>query len=310
MVEVVVLGEALIDMIATQKNVTLFDAPSFEPQPGGAPANVAVGVRRLGCSSAMVGRVGRDDFGRGMRRLLDSEGVVTSNLLDDPDLLTTMSLVSLSDAGDPHFAIFMGASTNLQPGDLDRDLIAGARFFHFSSVSLAREPSRSATLEALRIAKAAGVWCSYDVNWRPAVWSDHVRGAAVTREPLPLIDLLKLSAGELELFTGCADPRAGLEALDVPAPLVIVTLGKAGCLYRCGGTIAVEAGAPVEHVVDATGAGDAFISAVLAGLRLPLDAAQLARLMRRACRAGAISVTRRGAISGLPHPEDLADFPV
>ncbi len=310
MVDVVVLGEALIDMIATQKNVTLFDAPSFEPKPGGAPANVAIGVRRLGRSSALVGRVGRDDFGRGMRNLLDSEGVLTSNLLDDPDLMTTMSLVSLSDAGDPHFAIFMGASTNLQPGDLDHDLIANARFFHFSSVSLAREPSRSATLEALHIAKAHGVWCSYDVNWRPAVWSDHVKGRAVTEEPVSQVDILKLSAEELELFTGCTDPRAGLDRLDVPAPLVIVTLSKDGCLYRFDGAIAAQSVAPVENVIDGTGAGDAFMSVVLAGLRLPLNAADLTRLMRRACQAGAITVTRRGAIAALPYLDDLADFPL
>jgi fructokinase len=310
MVDVVVLGEALIDLIATQRNVTLFDAPAFEPKPGGAPANVAVGVRRLGRSSALIGRVGRDDFGRGMRHLLESEEVTTTNLLDDPDLMTTMALVSLSDTGDPHFAFYMGASTRLQPSDLDQDLIANARLFHFSSVSLAREPARSATLEALRIAKAHGVWCSYDVNWRPAIWSDQAKGLAIIKEPIPKIDILKLSAGELQLLTGSANPRDGLEHLDVPAALVIVTSGKEGCLYRFDGAIAQQSVDPVENVIDATGAGDAFMSAVLAGLHLPLNAAELPRLMRRACKAGAITVTRRGAIAALPYLDDLAEFPL
>ncbi len=310
MVEVVILGEVLIDMIATEKDVTLFDAPAFEPKPGGAPANVAVGVRRLGRSSALVGRVGKDDFGAGLRELLQAEGVDTSHLATDPEYRTTMALVSLSDTGDPHFAIYLAASAQLQPADLDETLFADAQVFHFSSVSLAREPSRSATLEALRLAKQHGVLCSYDVNWRPAIWPDPAAGKAIIKQPIPQIDLLKLSADELRLITGVADVRAALETLDAPAPLVVVTLGKDGCLYRFENTIYSEAVDPVDEVVDATGAGDAFMAVLLTGLQFPLQADALARVARRACKAGAITVTRRGAIPSLPYPADLADYPV
>jgi fructokinase len=310
MVDVVALGEILIDLVSTRRNVSLYDAPAFEPKPGGAPANVAVGVQRLGGSSAFVGKVGCDDFGRGLRQLLQHEGVDTRGLLDDPDLHTTLAFVSLSDRGDPAFAIFTSASANLQTSDLDPDLIRTARIFHFGSVLLAYEPSRTTTLEALRFARANNVLVSYDINWRPAVWSDAERGLEIAKEPLPQVDIFKMNAGELALLTGEDDVRAGLENLDVPAPLVIVTMSEKGCMYRFGGKIGQQSVTPLE-VVDGTGAGDAFMAAVLAGLRTPLaslDESTLARLIRRACQAGAIAVTKVGAIPSLPYADQLKDY--
>src|SRR5512142_215610 len=202
MTDVICLGEILIDMVSTQRNVTLFDAPAFEPKPGGSVANVAVGVRRLGKSVAFIGKVGQDDFGRGLRRLIEQEDIDTSNMIDDPNQMTTLALVSLTDKGDPHFVFHTGAAMNLQPADLNADLIRSAHIFHCASVMLAREPGRSATLEGLRLAKSANALCSYDVNWRPALWSDHQAALEVIKKPLPLVDVLKMNAGELRFLTG------------------------------------------------------------------------------------------------------------
>jgi fructokinase len=309
MVDVVSLGEMLIDMVSTQRNVTLYDAPCFEPKPGGAPANLAVGVQRLGKQAAFIGKLGRDEFGQGLRRLLEQEGVDTRNVLDDPERPTTLAFVSLSDQGDPHFAIFAAASANLAPADLNADLIRSAKIFHFSSVSLSAEPSRSATLEALRIAKDSGVRVSYDVNWRPALWPDVQKARQIIMEPLPQIDILKMNGGELRLITGIDDVEEALTKLDVPASVVFVTLSEKGCIYRFKGRIYRQSVTPVE-VVDATGAGDAFMAVLLADLPDPLEETALARLARRACEAGKIATTRRGAIPALPYASDLAAFPV
>jgi fructokinase len=310
-IDVISLGEILIDMVSTQKNVTLYDAPAFEPKPGGAPANVAVGVQRLGRSAAFVGKVGADEFGQGLRRLLQAEGVDTRNLVDDPHNLTTLAMVSLSDRGDPHFVFYTGAGLNLRPDDLDVALIESARILHIGSVMLSGEPARSATLEALRFAKASHVICSYDINWRPALWHDVQSALDVIKRPLPQVDILKMNAGELRLITGEPDERLALEKLDAPALLVAVTLGDQGCLYRFRGKVYRQSVQPVRTVVDATGAGDAFMAALLAGLPLAPDSLEepsLARLMARACQAGAITTTRRGAIPALPSLADLKDF--
>ncbi|MBA3825882.1 MAG: carbohydrate kinase [Ktedonobacterales bacterium] len=308
MIDVVAVGEVLIDLIATERNVTLFAAPAFVPFPGGAPANVAVGVARLGHSAAFIGKVGRDEFGQGLRGLLAREGVLTQGLLDDADQLTTLAAVSVATNGDPHFAFFAGAHANLRAEDLDHDLLANARIVHGGSVMLAREPGRAATLAAWEIGRTAGAMCAYDVNWRPALWPNAAAGVAIVRAPLAFADIVKMNAAEVQLLTGIAEPRAGLAALATPAALVVVTLGGAGCLYRLGNEITAVAAPPVAEVVDATGAGDAFMAALLAGLpdhpaRLGTDAITAA--VGRACRAGAIAVTRRGAIPALPTATEL-----
>lgn len=305
-IDVVTLGEILIDLVATQKDVPLFAASAFEPKAGGAPANVAVGVQRLGKTAAFIGKVGRDEFGQGLRATL--AGVETRNLLDDARLPTTLAFVSLSEGGEPHFAFYPGAHTNLTLDDLDLDLIRSARIFHCGSVSLAHEPVRGATIAALRTARDARVICSYDVNWRPALWEDAAAGLARARQPLALADIVKMNASELRLLTGNADVEQALLGFPAHAALVVVTLGSEGCIYRFGGKLYRQASAPVGAMVDATGAGDAFMAALLATLPVhprDLDAATLEQMTRRACRAGAITVTRRGAIPALPYASEL-----
>jgi fructokinase len=311
--EVICLGELLIDMVSSKKNVGLYDAPAFEPNPGGAPANVVVGVSRLGKRSAFVGKVGRDDFGRGLRQALMAENVDVTDLHEDPETLTTLALVSHSETGDPAFAFFVGAHTRLAPSDLDLGRIAGAQIFHFGSVSLAHQPAQSATLAAFAAAKAAGVICSYDMNWRPLLWASTAVGTNPEQAIAPMadVDILKLNEVELALATGIAEPEAALRALPSPAYLVVVTLGAKGCLYRVGGVgglIAAQSAPPVANVVDATGAGDTFMAAILAGLRFPLlanDSRYLERLTLRACHAGGIATQKRGAIPAMPSKAEL-----
>lgn len=311
MIDVVAIGEILIDLIATARDVALFNAPAFVPLPGGAPANVAVGVQRLGGTAAFIGKVGRDEFGQGLRQMLAHEGVDTRGLMEDPRQLTTLAAVALSATGDPHFAFFAGAHANLMPEELDGDLIRAARIVHGGSLALAHEPGRLATLAAWEIARSAGAICSYDVNWRPALWPDAAAGLAQARLPLAFADVVKLNAAELRLLTGHDDPAAGLATLATQASLVVVTLGAAGCLYRFDGAIAAVEAPEVGAVVDTTGAGDAFMATLLASL--PDHPARLTEVtvqagLALACCAGAFAVTRRGAIPALPTAADLAEM--
>lgn len=308
MIDVVAVGEILMDLIATRNTISLFDAPAFTPLPGGAPANVAVGVRRLGGTAAFLGKVGRDDFGMGLRALLQREGVEVRGLRDDPARLTTVAFVALSASHEPRFAFFAGAHTNLTIADLDRALLREARIVHGGSVALAHEPARAATLAAWAIARQQGAICAYDVNWRPMLWPDATVGVALARQPLALVDVVKLNADELRLLAGQEDLHAALETLATTASLVVVTLGAQGCLYRFQGTISAIAAPSVATVVDTTGAGDAFMAALLAGLPehpAKLGADVVGAIIARACRAGALSTMRAGAMPSLPYAHEL-----
>ncbi|MFN7209319.1 MAG: carbohydrate kinase family protein [Aggregatilineales bacterium] len=313
MFDVVTLGEALIDMVATARNVSLYDAPAFEPKAGGAPTNVAVGVARLGRRAAFIGKVGRDSFGQGLRALLEREGVDVRGMLTDSTRLTTLAFVSLSDSGDPSFAFYEGAHAALTSDELPDDLLKGTRIFHCGSVSLVSEPSRSATFAAIERAKAGGALISYDINWRPALWQGADTSLAAT--PLAQADILKLSEGELALIAGEGDVETALQSLPYAAPLILITMGARGCTYRYKGAIQHADAPQVAQVVDATGAGDAFTAAILAGLcdlsdqgypLAELPAEKLAWLVGRACRAGALATQTRGAIPSLPYAAQLA----
>jgi fructokinase len=312
MFDVVTLGEALIDMVATARNVSLYDAPAFEPKAGGAPANVAVGVARLGRRAAFIGKVGRDSFGQGLRALLEREGVDVRSMLIDSTRLTTLAFVSLSDSGDPSFAFYEGAHAALAPEELPAELLEATYIFHCGSVSLVSEPARSATQAAIARAKASGALFSYDINWRPALWQS--ADTTLAAAPLAQADVIKLSESELVLLTGKSTLESALRDLPYSAPLILITLGARGCTYRYKGALYHADAPPVAHVVDATGAGDAFMAAILAGLcdlrdkgyaltELPVDA--LDWLVRRACRAGALATQIRGAIPSLPYAAQL-----
>ncbi len=312
MIDVLTIGEILMDLVATQTDVTLFDAPAFQPNPGGAPANVAVGVARLGRTAAFIGKVGADEFGAGLRALLEREGVVTRGLFTDPDAMTTLAFVALSASGDPHFAFAPGAHTHLTAADLPLDLIRDARMVYAGSVSLANEPVGAATLAALALARQAGAFIAYDVNWRPTLYRHLPLTTAldIVRQPLRHANLVKLNAGELRLLTGSEDIPAGLDHLRAwtDAELIVVTLGERGSAAWFANQLIEVPAPPVERVVDATGAGDAFLAALLVALSdnpRDLDAHGVRAALRRAGVAGAITVTRHGAIPALPTAANL-----
>lgn len=138
---VAALGELLIDF--TDAGRSAAGQRIFEQNPGGAPANVLVALQRLGHRTAFLGKVGADMHGGFLRRTLEDEGVDTAGLVSDPNVFTTLAFVALEDS-ERHFSFARkhGADTCLEPGELARDVIAGARVFHVGSLSPTNEPAR------------------------------------------------------------------------------------------------------------------------------------------------------------------------
>ncbi len=297
---VICLGEILVDFVAREAGVSVGEAASFQRVMGGAPANVAVGVSRLGRSSAFLGCVGDDPFGRFLTAELRAEGVDVAGLQTTAAARTSLAFVSLDAAGERSFVFFRqpGADMLLAAAQLDRARLSRARIFHFGSFSLSAEPAASATREALRLARAGGALISYDPNLRLHLWPD---AEAARRAILPLIDqadILKLNAEELPILTVDGDARSlwrnSLRAL-------IVTDGGRGARLI---TPSGEWRAPGFRVrtVDTTGAGDAFVAALLARLAEQPNALAAApeETLRYACAAGALATTARGATTAMP----------
>src|SRR5919106_6076226 len=172
MADVICLGEVLIDFVPTVTPTTLIDAPAFKKAPGGAPANVAVALMRLGRSSAFMGMTGDDPFGRFLEQTLAAAGVDTGPLRFTRDARTALAFVSLRADGEREFMFYRHPSADMlfTPGEVDEAAIRRAKLLHFGTISLISEPSRGATLHAIEVARDAGCLISCDPNLRLALW--------------------------------------------------------------------------------------------------------------------------------------------
>src|SRR5438045_2825404 len=145
--QVVCLGEALIDFVADTAGVSLAECPGFRKAPGGAPANVAVGLARLGVPAAFLGKVGDDPFGRFLEQTFAAAGVDTRFMRFDPGVRTGLAFVSLQADGERDFVFYRNPSADMlyRADEVPEDALDGCRLYHFGSITLIQEPSRAAT---------------------------------------------------------------------------------------------------------------------------------------------------------------------
>jgi fructokinase len=305
---VVCLGEALIDLIAIDGSGPLEYSPTFHMAPGGAPANVAVTLARLGTSVAFVGKVGDDPFGRVLCETFAREHVDIRNFVSAPDARTALAFVGSDGSSGRRFVFYHAgmADTLLDTGDLDRERIERAHVFHFGSVTLTDEPSRTATLSAARWARASGCLVSFDPNVRMEVWDSPRSAHEQIEAGVCLADVVKVSLEELEFLTGTLDLESAGRTLRERGPsLVVVTLGADGCFYQTAFASGRVAAPPVT-AIDTLGAGDAFVGGLLTciaandGVLVLEDVDALERSLRFANAVAALTTTRYGAIPALP----------
>ena len=291
-----VLGDAVVDLLPDGEGRLL-------QCPGGAPANVAVGIARLGGQSAFIGRVGDDPFGRFMAKTLADEKVDVKSMRLDPAHRTSTVVVDLDDQGERSFTFMVRPSADLFLESADLPTFSAGEWLHVCSIALSAEPSRSATFEAMATIREAGGYVSFDPNIRPDLWPDENALRRCLEQALQSADVVKLSVEELAFLTGNVEVNVGLDTLMArcPARLVLVTQGKEGVIAWHDGTVKHYPATPVE-CVDTTGAGDAFVAGLLYGLAAGQD---LTPVIALAQRCGALATTAKGAMTALPWQHDL-----
>jgi len=319
--DVIALGELLIDF--TPHGHSEQGQPLFERNPGGAPANVLAALAKLGRETAFIGTVGNDAFGRYLADTLADAGINVDQLQYTDDAQTTLAFVHLDESGDRSFTFYRkpGADQLLDAKAIDLDLVGGAKLFHFGSISMTHEPSRTATLAAAAAARSQGVPVSFDPNLRMSLWEDAEQAKAAILEGMAFADVAKVSEEELVFLTGTSELNGGSALLmeKYGIKLLLVTLGPEGSFCRAvdaDGSIltARHAGFRVE-AVDTTGAGDAFLGGVLHRLLDEMHPAnpvwteeKLTRLLAFANAMGALTATGKGAIPSLPTLEQAERF--
>jgi fructokinase len=299
-----VTGDAVVDLIPDGEN-------HYLKCPGGAPANVAVAIARLGGQSAFFGRVGNDPLGRFMNQTLSQEQVDSRYLILDNDQRTSTVVVDLDDSGERSFTFMVKPSADqfLQTSDIPN--FKQADWLHVCSIALANEPSRSSTFEAIERIKKAGGSFSFDPNLRPEVWQKPQEMVATVMRAVANADVVKFSEEELTLLTQTDSIEQGLNAIKaLEIPLVIITQGAKGALVVTKESQTLVSGKVVKPV-DTTGAGDAFVGGLLYQLSQTPDwqkAENIALAVECAHGCGALATTQKGAMTALPNQQALKAF--
>ncbi|GAB3687459.1 carbohydrate kinase [Salinarchaeum chitinilyticum] len=306
-----VAGETLIDFVPATDD-PLAEVESFDRRAGGAPANVAVGLSRLGRPPLFWTRVGSDPFGDYLADRLEREDVPQRFVERDGDAPTTLAFVSGAESG-PRFTFYRDATadTRLQDGTVPDETLASVPWVHVGGVALADEPARSATLDLLERAVGAGCTVSFDPNVRPELWGNEAELATVCGWAVDHTDVLIATPAELRTL-GCAgeDPASLTESATELGPHTVVsTLGAAGSLATAtadapwGAATADHGGYEID-AIDDTGAGDAFtaglIDALLDSTAESTDSRPLEDALAFANAVAASSTTERGAMEALP----------
>ena len=297
-----VLGDAVVDLLPESDGRLL-------PCPGGAPANVAVGIARLGGTSGFIGRVGDDPFGALMQRTLLTEGVDITYLKQDEWHRTSTVLVDLNDQGERSFTFMVRPSADLFLETTDLPCWRHGEWLHLCSIALSAEPSRTSAFTAMTAIRHVGGFVSFDPNIREDLWQDEHLLRLCLRQALQLADVVKLSEEEWRLISGKTQNDRDICALakEYEIAMLLVTKGAEGVVVCYRGQVHHFAGMSV-NCVDSTGAGDAFVAGLLTGLSstgLSTDEREMRRIIDLAQRCGALAVTAKGAMTALPCRQEL-----
>lgn len=336
--DITCLGELLVDMFPAETGRRIVEVSAFRPVPGGAPANAAVAAARLGAKSAFIGKVGDEAFGHHLAEVLAAEGVDVRGVRFDEEARTTIAFIAKPDENHAEFVFYRnpGADTRLRADELDRGLLSTSKVLHFGLLSLSEEPIRSATWEAVRVARAGGALISFDVNFRPTLWRNPREAYDQAMSMLSHADLVKLNEIEIELVTDvrltphdfemkAGDPESKVRQLEAkirPAvqsvlgrgpKLCVVTFGPFGSYFQTAECAGFVPGFRVK-AVDALGCGDAFTAGLLWQLvgsgdwqsRLRDD--RLREILQYANAVGAITAQTAGVIPALPRAAQVERF--
>lgn len=312
--DVTALGELLIDF--TENGNSEQGNPLMEANPGGAPCNMLSMIQKLGGTTAFIGKVGKDMFGRQLRQAVESVGIDTRNLMEDEEIHTTLAFVHTFPDGDRDFSFYRnpGADMMLTKEEIQEDLIRNSKVFHFGTLSSTHEGVREATRYAIDVAKEAGCLVSFDPNLRPPLWKTLEDARKEIEYGLSKTDILKISDNEVEFLCGTSDYDEGAKMLieKYNIPFVCVTLGKDGSRAYYKGMRVDVPGFVQKNTIETTGAGDTFCGCMLHyiiqhGLE-DLTEEDLRELLTFANAAASVITTRKGALAVMPSKEEVEEL--
>ncbi len=310
MPDIVTIGEVLIDFT---EDTSINGEKCFIKNAGGSPANVAVMASKLNISTAFIGKVGKDIFGKYLIDVLKSFNVNTDGVVWDKVHPTTLAFVKNTEGGKRNFIFYRNdsADQNLSYKEINLKLIDSCKILHFGAFSLSKDPARSSIIEVVKYAKKSHKLISYSPNWRPDLWESKSEAETVMRSVLPLCDIIKVSEKELQVVTDSGNLITAIaKLLNLGISIVCITQGAKGCI------IATRQG--IERyptycldTIDTLGAGDSFYGAFLSRFiklnKKPdeLNMSEITEIANYSNACGALTANKHGAIPAMPTHEEI-----
>jgi sugar/nucleoside kinase (ribokinase family) len=326
--KITTIGEALVDWVCLDKTLDLYEAANFIKAPGGAPANVAVGLAKLKYPVQFVGGFSTDLFGKWLKEFLSSYDIDLTNSVDIPESNTRNAYIFTDKNGNrvlKGFSNYANADSMLDFNKINIDAIANSPLVYFGSVLQATEKSRYMISNLINAVVTDNI-VVYDPNLRLCLWPDTETAVNIVKDTFKTVDVVKLSDDEITLITNNQNIEEAAKQLfeTYHLKLLVVTMGKKGSLYINKQGSGFVKSFNVE-TVEVTGAGDAFVAGLLSGLYEliiqeeanyeSLDAIieqvsvqKLEKIMLKANALGAITTTKAGATAALPTTEELKEF--
>ncbi len=307
---VICIGELLIDFVCTDKDTLLKDSENFLKKVGGAPLNVSVAIQKLGGEAYMCGAVGKDPFGDILIETLDTYKVNTENVLRSEKYNTTLAFVSLANNGERDFNFVRGADEHFNFSNISDKTKKQSQIFHFGSATafLGGELEKC-YYDALDYALKNNKFISFDPNYRDALFGDKKElFIKHSRDFIKHSHVVKVSDEEAILITGKEDlQEAVMEIVNLGAKYVLVTLGKDGTLLASKDETKIVPTNPVK-MVDSTGAGDAFMGAVLSKIlsnNCDFNYYDMVKFVEFGNIVGGKTVTAYGALTAIPTIDEI-----
>lgn len=307
MLDVITLGEALVIFSPATTGQLRF-VHSFAKSIGGAEANVAIAISRLGFKAGWMSRLGDDEFGRYIEYALRGEGIDLTQVEFDSELPTGLLFKEQYQSSNPTVYYYRkgAAVTKMGAIDIAEKYIANAKILHVTGILPALSAENyAASFQALKYAKKHGVNISFDPNLRLKLW-DRETAKATLLAMVPYADIILPGLDEAEFLLGLSEPEAICQRFhELGCKVVVLKLGKDGCLISAGDEIIKVAGYVVHKLVDTVGAGDGFAAGFLAGI---LSGKSLRECGELANGVGAMATLVAGDSEGYPSMRQLLEF--
>jgi sugar/nucleoside kinase (ribokinase family) len=309
-IDVVCMGEILVDVIPLEVGVYR-DGMALEVHFGGAPANVAIGIARLGHKSAFIGAVGEDPFGYMLKQFLEIEGVDTRWLVVKK-ARTSLAFVILREGGERDFFFYREpwtktADTMLSPSDLDIDSVTKAKILHISGVATVYPPLSEAVYIAMEKAFEKGLHVSIDPNYRQDIWGSSENALKTIDRYFKISTMITMGFDELENMFMSRDYRWVSEKLMEKyknLEIVAIRLGSQGAYVKTRKGETLQPAIKIKPI-DTTGAGDAWTAAFI--VFYLLEEIELSKAVIYSNIVAGLKCLRRGAVTAIPRRKEFEE---